>query len=207
MRSWLMMIAVFTVSACTTVPEQIQGTYAEISPARVDPSTFGSSVRWGGSIIDARVEEKSTCFEVLSRHLDKYLRPELTDQTGGRFIACKPGFYDPEVFARGREITLTGRIRNVVVREIDNFSYSYPVVDVDQLVLWEVREEVVVIDYPHDPFYYPYYWGGPYWAPYPYHHVPMHGRGYARTRTLLPDPAEVSPPAAAPAAGDSEKTP
>jgi len=202
-----MMIAVFTVSACTTVPEQIQGTYAEISPARVDPSTFGSSVRWGGSIIDARVEEKNTCFEVLSRNLDKYLRPELTDQTAGRFIACKPGFYDPEVFARGREITLTGRIRNVVVREIDNFSYSYPVVDVDQLVLWEVREEVVVIDYPYDPFYYPYYWGGPYWAPYPYHHVPMHGRSYARTRTLLPDPAEISPPAAAPAAQDSENRP
>ncbi len=130
---------------------------------------------------------------MLSRELDKYLRPRLEDRTAGRFIACKSGFYDPEVFARGREVTLTGRIRNIEVRPIDEFNYRYPVVDVDQLVLWEVREEVMVIDYPYDPFYYPYYWNGPYWGYYPYyrHGYPMHHRGYARTRQLLPDPAEV----------------
>jgi len=208
MRILTMTIALLAVSACTTVPEQIQGTYANISPARVEPAAFGQSVRWGGSIIDARVEEDSTCFEVLSRALDKYLRPELSDQTSGRFIACKAGFYDPEVFARGREVTLTGRIRNIEVRQIDDFSYRYPVIDVDQLVLWEVRQEVMVIDHPYDPFYYPYYWGGPYWG-YPphYYHAPMHGRSYARTRTLLPDPAEVTPPAAPPPVGEREANP
>lgn len=184
---------VLTLSACTTIPQQIDGTYSDISPARVEPAVFGQTVRWGGTLIDARVEKDSTCFEVLSRELDKYLRPRLEDRTAGRFIACKSGFYDPEVFARGREVTLTGRIRNIEERPIDEFTYRYPVVDVDQLVLWEVREEVMVIDYPYDPFYYPYYWNGPYWGYYPYyrHGYPMHHRGYARTRQLLPDPAEV----------------
>jgi outer membrane lipoprotein len=184
---------VLTLSACTTIPQQIEGTYSDISPARVEPAVFGQTVRWGGTLIDARVEKDSTCFEVLSRELDKYLRPRLEDRTAGRFIACKSGFYDPEVFARGREVTLTGRIRNIEERPIDEFTYRYPVVDVDQLVLWEVREEVMVIDYPYDPFYYPYYWNGPYWGYYPYyrHGYPMHHRGYARTRQLLPDPAEV----------------
>jgi len=191
------MIAVLAVSACTTVPEQIQGSYADISPARVEPAVFGSAVRWGGTIIDSKNEESSTCFEVLSRNLDKYLRPKLEDQTAGRFIACKQGFYDPEVFARGREVTLTGHIRNIEVKQVDEFNYRYPVVDVDDLVLWEVREEVVVIDHPYDPFYYPYYWGHPYWGYYPYHrgYYPMHppSRSYGRTRTLLPDPAIVQP--------------
>lgn len=208
MRNRFMAIVVLAVSACTAVPEQIQGTYADISPARVEPAVFGQSVRWGGSIIDARAEKDSTCFEVLSRRLDKYLRPELGDQTAGRFIACKKGFYDPEVFARGREVTLTGRIRNFEVRQIDEFNYRYPVLDVDQLVLWEVREEVMVIDQPYDPFFYPYYWGGPYWGPHPYYRHPhMPTRSYARTRTLLPDPAEVTPPAAPPSGGEREDQP
>lgn len=195
MRIWILTIATLALSACTTIPEQIQGTYSEVSPARVEPAVFGSTVRWGGTIIDAMNEENSTCFEVLSRNLDKYLRPRVEDRTAGRFIACKPGFFDPEVFARGREVTLTGRIRNIEVRQIDNFNYRYPVVDVDELVLWEVREEVLVIDQPYDPFFYPYYWGRPYGAYYPYygHHYPMHSRTYVRSRQLLPDPAAVQP--------------
>jgi len=194
MRICIAILAALAISGCTTVPEQIQGDYADISPARVEPSLFGKPVRWGGTIIDATNEEDSTCFEVLSRELDKYLRPRLEDRTAGRFIACKPGFYDPEVYAPDREVTLTGRIRNIEVRQVDEFDYHYPVIDVDQLILWEVRQEVLVIDYPYDPFFYPY-WYGPYWGPYPYyrHYYPMHGRSYGRTRQLLPDPAIVQP--------------
>jgi len=191
MRIWMLTFATLALSACTTIPEQLQGTYPEISPARVEPSAFGSAVRWGGTIIDASNEENKTCFEVLSRNLDKYLRPKVEDRTAGRFIACKEGFFDPEVFARGREVTVIGRIRNIDVRAIDEFNYRYPVIDVDQLVLWEPREEVLVIDDPFYYPYYPYYWGGYY--PYYYWRHPMHGRTYARPRQLLPDPAKTQP--------------
>jgi outer membrane lipoprotein len=194
MRILIFAIATLAVSACTTIPEQIQGTYPDISPARVEPATFGSTVRWGGTIIDAKNDVNSTCFEVLSRDLDKYLRPKVEDRTSGRFIACKAGFFDPEVFARGREVTVTGHIRNIEVRSIDEFSYRYPVIDVDNLILWEVREEVLVIDQPFDPFYSPYYWGGPWGGYYPYYyHRPMNSRSYVRSRQLLPDPADVRP--------------
>ena len=54
-----------------------------------------------------------TCFEVLSRELDKYLRPSNEDFSDGRFIACKKGFQDPVVFSKGREITITGVIRSI----------------------------------------------------------------------------------------------
>jgi outer membrane lipoprotein len=191
-------LAALALTGCATIPEQIQGSYSDISPARVEPTAFGASVRWGGVIIDAVNEADSTCFEILSRDLDKYLRPLQEDRTAGRFIACKPGFHDPEVFAAGREVTLTGNIRGIDEREIDQFKYRYPVVDVTELVLWQPRQEVVVIDHMYDPFWYgyPYYRGYPYWGGYyPYYRFghPMHSRSYARTRTLLPNPAEMQP--------------
>ena len=193
MRSWIFTITLVALAGCTTIPEQLQGTFPAISPARVEPAVFGSTVRWGGVIIDSMNASDSTCFEVLSRDLDKYLRPEVQDRTAGRFIACKQGFYDPEVFARGREVTLIGRIRDVEVKNIDEFEYRYPVVDVNELVLWQVREEIYVVDGFCDPVWYPYYWGSPYRGHYPYYPPgrPIHGHSHMRSRQLLPDPADM----------------
>jgi outer membrane lipoprotein len=185
---------VLLLSACTTIPEQIQGTYTDISPARVDPAVFGTSVRWGGVIIDSFNKPNSTCFEILSRDLDKYLRPEVEDQTAGRFIACDQGFHDPEVYSKGREVTVTGRIRNIEVRQIDDFSYRYPVLDIDQMVLWEKRQDVIMYDDLYDPFYYPYFWPYPYGGYYPYYRPYPHHQsgGQARVRQTLPDASQVT---------------
>ncbi len=194
MRILTITAVLLAVSACTTVPEQIQGDFPEISPARVEPGVFGSSARWGGVILGSRNSGSETCFEILSRALDKYLRPEIEDMTAGRFIACKSGFHDPLVFSKGREITVTGSIQRTEVRKVDDFDYRYPVMEVDNLVLWQKRRNVVVYRGFNDPFYNPWYWGprwGPYWGGVPYHRRawPMYSTGYAETRTLLPDPA------------------
>lgn len=193
MRLLTFTIVILVLSACTTVPEQLEGTFSEVSPARVDPAVFGSNVRWGGMILSATNEGNRTCFEILSRDLDRYLRPEIQDQTAGRYIACKSGFHDPEVFTRGREVTVTGQIRNIEVRKLDDFDYRYPVLDVDHLVLWEKRRNVVVYRGFSDPWYWHHPhrgwgwgWGWPYHRPYP-----MHGTGFVETRTLLPDPSIV----------------
>jgi len=199
MRTLLTITVLLLLSACTTIPEQIQGTYADISPARVEPANFGSNVRWGGVIIDSFNKPTSTCYEILSRDLDKYLRPKVEDRTAGRFIACENGFHDPEVYSEGREVTVTGHIRNIEVRQIDDFNYRYPVIDVDQMVLWEKRQDVIYYDnYYYDPFYYPYYWGYPYGIYYPYYPYPHHQSGRARVRQALPNPSDVH-------SGDREK--
>lgn len=180
--------AAFALSACTTVPEQIQGDFAEISPARVDPSTFGSQVRWGGVIMNTETRDNKTCFEVLSRRLDKYLRPTQEDYTAGRYIACKDGFRDPAVFTKGREITTTGEIRNIEMRELEEFNYRYPVIDVDSLVLWEKRRNVVVYRGYNDPWHYRYPWGYPYGG-YGWGGGWGSSYGRAEVRTLQPDPS------------------
>ncbi|NCF63877.1 MAG: hypothetical protein GWP58_13585, partial [Gammaproteobacteria bacterium] len=84
----------------------------------------------------------------------------------------------------------------IETRQVDEFDYRYPVLDVDELVLWEKRETVVVYDNYHDPFFYGPY-GYHYRGFYPYYGYgypyPMHSRGTARVRQTLPDAAELEP--------------
>ena len=185
-------LLIMALSSCTTVPTQLQGEYPAVSPARVDSTVYGTQVRWGGIIIDTRNDEDRTCFEVLSRNLGTYMRPKVEDSTLGRFIACKPGFYDPEVFSKGREVTLTGTVNTIEEHQIDEFNYRYPVVETNDLVLWEKRKNIIVYD-RYDPFYYPYYgrggWGYPYYR-YPYYgRSNFPGRTHIYTRQSLPGPS------------------
>jgi len=151
-----------------SIPARLQGEYADISPASVQPVMFGSSVRWGGVLVETRNEKDRTCFEILSRALDRTMRPKVEDRSSGRFLACTNGFHDPEVYAKGRDITVTGQIQKVEMRKIEDFDYRYPVVEIKDMVLWEERENIVVYNHFHDPFYYPYFWGRPFWGYDPY---------------------------------------
>ena len=193
LKSVLTMIAVSFLAACTSVPTQLQGEYTEVSPSRVEPATYGTDVRWGGVLVDTRNEEDRTCFEVLSRELDKYMRPKVEDRTAGRFIACTQGFHDPEVYAKGREVTVVGEIKHVERRKIEEFDYQYPMLAVNDLVLWQKRKKVMVSNNHYDPFYYPYYWGRPYGGYYPYYRHAGHysGSNYMYERELTPGPSQI----------------
>ena len=183
MRFLLIPLLALALASCTTVPEQLQGEFPQLAPSQVDPGAFGTRVRWGGVILATRLEENRTCLEILSRELDKYLRPEREDYTDGRYIACKDGFQDPAVFTRGREVTTIGTIRNLRVQEIEGFAYSFPVIDAERLVLWEKRQKVLVYRGYPDPLFYP--WGYPYrgyYRPYPYR-----GPTYVEEAELIPD--------------------
>ena len=199
-------LLVSALAACTAVPVQLEGEYADLSPARVGTTEFGTAVRWGGVLVDTRNESDRTCFEVLSRVLDRYQRPLVNDDyTEGRFIACTNGFHDPEIYSKGREVTITGVVQNLEQRQIEEFDYRYPVVEIDNLVLWETRKTVMMYRNYYDPFYYPYYWGGgPYWGYYPYYRYGgpyFHGYGYgpgfgygggvAYPRELTPQPSTI----------------
>ena len=106
-------------------------------------------MRWGGRIVAVEPQPNSTCFEMLSMPLDAYGRPRwASDEIGGRFIACRAGFYDPAVFEKNREVTFTGRIGGYENRKIGGYDYRFPRVDADVVYLWPVRERVDVITHP-----------------------------------------------------------
>lgn len=165
----LVILSGFLASACTTIPEQLKGDYTSLIPENTSEENLQTPVRWGGVILETRPEDDFTCFEILSKQLEKSMRPENADQSGGRFIACKPGFYDPEVFEKGREVTVTGKLIHMDVRTIIEYDYHFPVVDIEFMSLWPERRERTHYDYYG--MYRPYYWHYPqrgFYYRYPY---------------------------------------
>jgi len=156
-------------SACTSIPVQLEGEYSSLTAEQASEKDLQTPVRWGGVVLETRPEADHTCFEILSRQLQKSMLPLYSDQDDGRFIACKPGFYDPEVFKKGREVTLTGKIIYMDVRKVGEYDYHFPVVDIEFMSLWPDRSNL-----PHYYYYRqfrPYYWHYPhrgFYYRYPY---------------------------------------
>ncbi|MEO5625801.1 MAG: Slp family lipoprotein [Dokdonella sp.] len=160
------------LASCATVPTPLQGQFTNASPRdalKTDPT---GNVRWGGEIIKVEPKADATCFEILARELDDSARPFAHDANGGRFIACHPGFYDPEEFERGRDLTVTGHVAGTDHGKIGEFDYVYPHVAADAIYLWPKRARYVRSPYS-DPWLYGYgpygigfgpFWGGPYWG-------------------------------------------
>src|SRR3546814_12139115 len=86
---------------------------------------------------------------MISTRLNANGRPYwATDDTGGRFIACRAGFYDPAVFEKNREVSFTGRIDGYENRRIGGYDYRFPRVAADVVYLWQIRERVTVVTRP-----------------------------------------------------------
>ncbi|MET0893367.1 MAG: Slp family lipoprotein [Pseudoxanthomonas sp.] len=167
-KTRLIMLAAGTLllGACATAPKPLQGTFNPVSPREaVATSQTGTSVRWGGRIVETRPGQDNTCFQLISRPLGGTGRPlsSSPDATDGRFIACRAGFYDPAVFTEGREVTFIGRIDGVESTRIGDYDYRLPRMTADVVYLWPEVSEVVVVSSPfYDPFYDPFW--GPRWG-------------------------------------------
>ena len=147
------------LGACATAPKPLQGAFVPMTPqGAVNANQVGAVVRWGGRIVQTVPGQDSTCFQMISRPLGGTGRPlsSAPDVTDGRFIACRPGFYDPAVFTAGREVTFMGRVDGVESTRIGEFDYRLPRMAADVVYLWPVVNDVRVIH--HSPFYDPF-WG------------------------------------------------
>jgi outer membrane lipoprotein len=158
-----------TLGACATVPAPLQGQFPPTTPRDATAGTLAGPVRWGGEIINVEPRADQTCFEILARALDSAARPVSRDPSDGRFIACRNGFYDPEEFKKGRDITIVGQLNGTEKGKVGDFDYTYPRVAADTIYLWPERPLYVTQPYydPWGPWWgYGPYWGGPYWGPY-----------------------------------------
>jgi len=152
------------LAGCASAPKPLQGEFSSLLPddAAKREST-GELVRWGGTIVQVEPQSQRSCFEVVAKPLSSSGRPQDVDRSEGRFIACRGGFYEPEVFKAGREITISGRIEGFETRKVGEFDYRYPRVAAEVVYLWPERREVDVI--LHRPLMYDWYypWYGRRW--------------------------------------------
>ena len=137
-----------------------------------NPTAYsGSIVIWGGKIIEAHNVTGGSEIIVLETPLDYQEMPESEKYSQGRFIAKSSTFLDPEVYKKGKKITIAGEILGKETKPLGKTEYTYPVIMVKQIHLWR---KVKVYPYPppyygYGPYYEPYDWDwyGPY-GPWPY---------------------------------------
>ena len=154
MRTLLLSLALtLALGACATTPSQLQGQYSSIDPQQAAAQQApAETVRWGGRIVEVHTEKLFTCFEIVGAPLDSSGRPREVDDSNGRFLACRDGFYEPEVFKQGRELTISGKIDGYETRKIGEYDYRYPRLAADVVFLWPERTVGAVVE----P--YPYWW-------------------------------------------------
>lgn len=158
------LLAAALLAGCATAPGPLRGEFAALAPTDATrPEAVGAIVRWGGTIAAVEPQKDRTCFQVVGHALDASSRPLADDRSVGRFLACRAGFYDPQVFAEGREITISGRIDGEETRLIGEYEYRHPRVAADVIYLWPPRREIDMV--VHDPWY-PYPWYGPWRRPW-----------------------------------------
>ena len=145
-RIALPILAAALLAACASQPRPLQGTFNEITPRDAAASdATGATVRWGGRVVGVEPHPNRTCFEMMSTQLSGHGRPYwAADDVGGRFIACRTGFYDPALFEKNREVTFTGRIDGYETRKIGGYDYRFPHLAADVVYLWPIREYATI---------------------------------------------------------------
>lgn len=154
-----------SLAACAPISQDIRrqaDSSAPFSEIQKNPEKYrGEMVIWGGVIIETTNLKESTAIRVIQTTLDIQQRPKDLDSSEGRFIIRVDRFLDPDIFKKGRQVTVGGEIAGRETQPIGEIQYTYPVVQAKELKLWEQPV-------PYPPYYYdPWYWGSPYpWRPW-----------------------------------------
>lgn len=175
---WLLAGAVAALAGCAA---QLPPAISEAPPGspgvaevRAAPEGHrGAAVRWGGTLAEVRNRAEVTELEIVARPLAGSGRPREGDGSEGRFIARVPGFLDPAIHARGRLITVAGRVAGVRRGTVGEYPYRFPVVEASAHHLWEpLPDPPRAAPCWYDPWYpfgcSPYHWRHRGFWPYTY---------------------------------------
>jgi len=126
-----------------------------------NPAAYtGRTVLWGGQIIETTNFNDGAEMIVLETPLSFMGEPGAAQSSRGRIIAKSAVFLDPAIYKADREVTLAGEVIGAQERTLDKTTYTYPVVRIEELYLWERYYYQPYPDtYRYDPFWGPYYFG------------------------------------------------
>jgi outer membrane lipoprotein len=161
------LLCLFLLVAVTRCASPIAKAYKEAAAPGVtfptvlaDPQGYeGNTVIWGGTIIRTRNTKTGSALFVLEIPLGCRDKPDNADASGGRFIGKTDRFLDPLVYAKGRQVTMAGKVIGVrtVTNAKSHLSYTYPVIQIEQLHLWKKEKPLSLM-----PSYYS--WPDPFWG-------------------------------------------
>ena len=154
------LLLLVVLSGCSVISGDIRSkadpllTFELVSPY---PAQYaGEIVIWGGYIIENQADHGHNRLVILQTPLSFNQEPKSRDTSQGRFIVRSDQYLDPEVYAKGRAVTVAGRVADFTTN-IDDAYGSYPVLHLLEVYIWKNR---------YRDHYYP---SSPYYHPYPYH--------------------------------------
>jgi outer membrane lipoprotein len=133
------------LSACASTPVfDTTNTDRSLTPqnAIAEPdASRGKTVLWGGIILDTKNLADSTQIELLAYPLSHDQRPLPDNRPLGRILIKKSGFLDPASYAQGKKLTVLGRVEGNLQGKVGESTYTYPIVNAEQLQLWSDQTE------------------------------------------------------------------
>ncbi len=149
---WLILLL---LSGCTTLPEPLQGLPAET--VSLDRIREHQTVLLGGQILRLQLEPERSWAEVVAYPLGRNGRPDLDRLPEGRFWFWTRDLLDPEVYQKGREVTVIGVVEGSRSTTIGKRTLELPVIQAERYYLWPPREKEPVVIYapPPAPYWYP----------------------------------------------------
>ncbi|PKN81345.1 MAG: hypothetical protein CVU51_14230 [Deltaproteobacteria bacterium HGW-Deltaproteobacteria-1] len=162
LQLFIPLLSVIAVS-CGPFPHQVMQEVTRDIPynevVKAPDACKGSTVLWGGVIVETIARSNDTLIIVRETQLDFQKRPRNTDRSAGRFIIRHQGFLDPAIYSRGREVTVIGMLDGKEERPVGDLLYSYPVMEARSLKLWE--------PWTDSPYYYDPWYRDPFLYPWP----------------------------------------
>ncbi|PIP35029.1 MAG: hypothetical protein COX20_13590 [Desulfobacterales bacterium CG23_combo_of_CG06-09_8_20_14_all_52_9] len=160
---WVILLAFAMTASCSVMSKDVQKSARkdlEFNTLLKNPESYtGSTVLWGGYILEIRNHPETTEILVLQSPLSFQDEPGPKDASQGRFIVHHKAFLDPEIFSKNRKLTVAGTFVETRTDAVDNHPYPYPIVETKEIYLWPKFEGYRYDPYPyHDPCYpYPFY--------------------------------------------------
>jgi outer membrane lipoprotein len=102
----------------------------------------GRVVILGGYVLEVRNRGRQTVLVVLQAPLGSGQEPVSADRSEGRFMVHHDRFLDPEVFTKGRKLTVGGVVRGVTTEAIGDDAYDYLTLDSREIFLWQRADDL-----------------------------------------------------------------
>jgi outer membrane lipoprotein len=133
---------------------------------RKNPLAYqGEMVLLGGVIVKVMYKQDRTLLEIYQTEIDREERPVSLDVSGGRFLAKYNGFLDREIYRKGREVTVAGKVNGVKIVKLGEIDYHYPYILIKEIHLWKKEKAEIYEPYPWYPMG-PWGMWGPWYYPY-----------------------------------------
>lgn len=160
MQTVLALVVSLVIAGCASrYPQPIRTEATDLVPfsqaLRSSAELEGRTARWGGVIANIENSADATRIELVHFRLNGYGRPQIEDDSEGRFIVYLDRFVDPEIYKEGRSLTALGQISSSEEGKIGEFNYVYPVLQATGVELWrpqQQRDQIGVGYYYYDPY-------------------------------------------------------